>query len=123
MNDRRERAVRLLHASDLHAGESTDRDSGIAQVVDAALAHDVDVLLLVGDIFDHSLDGGKLVHGAIQFDRGDRSAFERREQHAADRVSNGVAVAGFKRLSDEFCVCFRCAGFFFDQALRHFETT
>jgi DNA repair protein SbcD/Mre11 len=46
--------VRLLHASDLHAGESTTRDSGVTQVVDAALAHRVDAVLLVGDIFDHN---------------------------------------------------------------------
>jgi hypothetical protein len=47
-------SVRLLHASDLHAGETTSRDSGVTQVVDAALAHAVDAVLLVGDIFDHN---------------------------------------------------------------------
>lgn len=46
--------VRLLHASDLHVGESTRRDSGVTHLVDAALAHAVDALLLVGDVFDHN---------------------------------------------------------------------
>ena len=46
--------VRLLHASDLHVGESTARDSGVAHLVDAAIAHGVDALLLVGDVFDHN---------------------------------------------------------------------
>ena len=38
----------------------------------------------------------------------------------ADRFDPEATVKG---LGDEFCVCLRCAGFFFDQALRHFETT
>ena len=46
--------VRILHASDLHVGESTVRDSGVAHVVDAAIGLGVDVVLLVGDIFDHN---------------------------------------------------------------------
>ena len=61
----------------------------------------------VGHVFNHAVEGGKFVHRAIDFDRGDGRAFERGEQHAAERVADGVAVTGFKRLSDEFGVCFR----------------
>jgi len=46
--------VRILHASDLHVGESTVRDSGVSHVVDAAIELGVDIVLLVGDIFDHN---------------------------------------------------------------------
>jgi DNA repair protein SbcD/Mre11 len=46
--------VRLLHASDLHVGESVTRDSGVGHVVDLAIDLDVDGVLLVGDIFDHN---------------------------------------------------------------------
>ena len=39
-------------------------------------------------------------------DRGNGRAFERGEQHAAERVADGVTVAGFKRLGDELGVSF-----------------
>ena len=43
---------------------------------------------------------------AGDFHRGDGGAFERGEQHAAERISDRVAVAGFKGLGDEFGVGF-----------------
>ena len=46
--------VRILHTSDIHVGDSVDHSGVVAPLVDAALAHDVDVVLLVGDIFDHN---------------------------------------------------------------------
>ena len=60
----------------------------------------------VGDVFHHAVDGGEFVHRAVDFDRGDGGAFQRGEQHAAERVADGVAVTGFKRLGDEFGVGF-----------------
>ena len=48
--------------------------------------------------------GGELVLRAGDFYRGDGRAFEGGKQHAAEGVADGVAVAGFKRLGDEFGV-------------------
>ena len=61
----------------------------------------------VGDVFHDAVDGGELVHRAVDLDGGDGRAFEGGEQHAAERVADGVAVTGFKRFSDEFGVGFR----------------
>jgi hypothetical protein len=61
----------------------------------------------VGHVLDHAVNGGEFVHGAIHLDGGDGRAFERGEQHAAQRVADGVAVTGFKRVGDEFGVGFR----------------
>ncbi len=58
----------------------------------------------VGDIFHDALDGGELVHRAVQFDGRDGRAFERAEQHAAQGIADGVTVAGFKRLGHELGV-------------------
>ena len=60
----------------------------------------------VGHVFDDARQGGELVLRAGDLDRGDGSALERRKQHAAERVADGVAVAGFKRLGDELGVGF-----------------
>ena len=46
--------VRILHTSDIHVGDSVDHSGVVAPIVDIALARDVDVVLLVGDIFDHN---------------------------------------------------------------------
>ncbi|MCU1503589.1 MAG: hypothetical protein JWM12_2943 [Ilumatobacteraceae bacterium] len=46
--------VRLLHASDIHIGESVERGDAIGPLVDAAIANAVDAVLLVGDTFDHN---------------------------------------------------------------------
>jgi len=46
--------VRLLHTSDIHVGDAVDHSGVIAPLVDAAVEHQADVVLLVGDIFDHN---------------------------------------------------------------------
>jgi DNA repair exonuclease SbcCD nuclease subunit len=46
--------VRLLHASDVHVDDRPDGDRGLVQLVDAALAQDVDAVVLVGDTFDNN---------------------------------------------------------------------
>lgn len=46
--------VRLLHASDVHVDDSPNGGRGLVQLVDAALDHDVDLVVLVGDTFDHN---------------------------------------------------------------------
>ena len=55
----------------------------------------------VGDVLAHARQGRELVRGALDLDRGDRSALERREQHAAQRVAERVAEAAIERLDDE----------------------
>jgi hypothetical protein len=78
----------------------------------------------VGDIFDDAVHGGELVHGAVNLDGGDGGAFERAEQHAAERVADGVAVTGFKRFSDELGVGFAWQKILsFCDRFGHFKTT
>ncbi len=55
----------------------------------------------LGDVLDHALDGGELVHRAIHLDRSDGRPLQRGQQHPAQRVADGVAVARFKRLGDK----------------------
>jgi DNA repair exonuclease SbcCD nuclease subunit len=46
--------VRILHTSDIHVGDSVDHSGVVAPLVETALAREVDLVLLVGDIFDHN---------------------------------------------------------------------
>ena len=55
--------------------------------------------------------------------RGNGGAFERRQQHTAERISNGVAVTGLKRLGDELGVGICGCVLVFDESFRHFKTT
>lgn len=44
--------VRMLHASDVHVDNRPEGAKGVVQLIDAALALDVDLVLMVGDTFD-----------------------------------------------------------------------
>ena len=77
----------------------------------------------VGDILDHARERGELVHGALDLDAGDGGAFQRGEQHAAQRVAEGMAVAGLEGFGDELGVIALGYGFVFRQTIGHFETT
>ena len=66
---------------------------------------------------------GELMLRAGDFYRGDGRAFQRGKQDAPERISNGVAVAGFKRLGDKLGVGFCGCALVFDESLRHFKTT
>ena len=77
----------------------------------------------VGHVFDHAGQRGEFVLRAGDFDRGNGGAFERGKQHAAERVSDRVAVAGFKGFGDEFGVGFSGCALVLDEGLRHFKTT
>ena len=55
----------------------------------------------VGDVLAHARQRRELVRGALDLHRGDRSALERREQHAAQRVAERVTEAAVERLDDE----------------------
>jgi DNA repair exonuclease SbcCD nuclease subunit len=46
--------LRILHTSDVHIGDSFSRDDAINALVDLALAHQVDVMVIVGDFFDNN---------------------------------------------------------------------
>jgi DNA repair exonuclease SbcCD nuclease subunit len=46
--------LRILHTSDVHIGDSFSRDDAISALVDLALAHEVDVMVIVGDFFDNN---------------------------------------------------------------------
>jgi hypothetical protein len=55
----------------------------------------------VGHVLAHAGERRELVGDALDLDRGDRSALERREQHAAQRVAERVAEAAVERLDLE----------------------
>src|ERR1044072_3438794 len=61
--------------------------------------------------------------GTGDFYRSNGCAFERRQQDAPEGVSNGVAIAGLKRLSGEFSVSICRRALVFGESLRHLETT
>ena len=46
--------VRILHTSDIHVGDNHDGPAAVAALVDLALEHGVDAMLIVGDFFDHN---------------------------------------------------------------------
>ncbi len=55
----------------------------------------------VGRVLDHALDRRELVQHAVDLHGGDRRAFDRRQQHAAQRVADGRAEAALERLRVE----------------------
>ena len=77
----------------------------------------------VGHVFDHAGQRGEFVLRAVDFDRGDGGAFERGKEHAAERISDRVAVAGLKGFGDKLGVGFSGRRLLFDEGLRHFKTT
>jgi len=81
----------------------------------AAVRLELDLLEVqddVGHILDNPIDRGELMLGPGDLDRGDRRPFEGGEEHTAQRVADGVAVAGFKRLGDELGICRRRGALF-----------
>ena len=61
---------KILHTSDLHLnnqieeiGAETPVQLGLINVIDAAKAHDVDLMLIAGDLFDHN----RVQEAAIEF--------------------------------------------------------
>src|SRR5207248_8707880 len=55
----------------------------------------------VGDVLANARKRRELVRDPLDLDRGDRSALERREQHAAQRVPERVTEAAVERLDLE----------------------
>ena len=83
-----------------HLAGSVDRDGRLA-LLDGILSLEHQALHVqddVGNILDHVGDGGELMLGAIDLNRLNGSALERGQQHAAQRVTERVAVAALERL-------------------------
>jgi hypothetical protein len=55
----------------------------------------------VGGVLDHARDRRELVEHAVDLDRGDRRAFNRRQQHAPERIADGGAEAALEGLRVE----------------------
>jgi plasmid stability protein len=55
----------------------------------------------VRDVLTNALERRELVRDPLDLDRGDGSALERREQHATQRVAEGVTEAAVERLDLE----------------------
>jgi hypothetical protein len=102
-----------VRAVDLDAGGRRDVGGGdragalLAQVHDdrlVGLGGDDQLLEVqdqVGDVLLDARHGGELVQDAVDPDAGDRSAGDRGQQGAAERVAEGVAEPGLERLEDE----------------------
>ena len=58
----------------------------------------------VRHIIPDARNRGELVENAIDSDGGNRSTFERRQQHAAQAVAERRAVTALERLADELAV-------------------
>ena len=84
-------------------------DAGAAaledQALDALALHlDGDVLDVEDDVVDvlaHAGDRREFVQHAVDMDRGDRRALQRRQQNAAQRVAERQAEAALERLGDD----------------------
>jgi exonuclease SbcD len=50
----RHQTVRLLHTSDIHIGDTFARTDAVPALVDLALDRQIDVMVIVGDLFDHN---------------------------------------------------------------------
>ena len=74
---------------------------GIAVILDHQALHGEHD---VGHVLKHTLDGGELVKGARQFDLGDGTALETRQQHTPQAVANGRAKASLEWLGDELAI-------------------
>jgi DNA repair exonuclease SbcCD nuclease subunit len=46
--------IRMLHTSDIHIGDTFARTDAVGALVDLALDHEIDVMVIVGDLFDHN---------------------------------------------------------------------
>ncbi len=77
----------------------------------------------VGDVLDDARERAELVLGTFDFHRGDGGTFEGGEQHAAQGVSNRVAVAGLEWFGGELGVGVGGGGLVFDESVRHLETS
>ena len=61
------------------------REEQALRLADVALEEDfLQIEDDFSDVFDHSIDGGEFVHGAVDFEGGDGGAFQRGQEHPAE---------------------------------------
>ena len=77
----------------------------------------------VGHVLDDVADGRELVERALELDGRDGRALERGEEHAAERVADGMAITGFEGFGDELGVGGRSAFLDFGELAGKFELT
>jgi exonuclease SbcD len=66
MEKRRQRR-RILHTSDLHLERLADKAcDGLAAVIDLAIAHHVEMVIIAGDLFDHNRVERRLVDFTVE---------------------------------------------------------
>jgi exonuclease SbcD len=58
--------VRVLHTSDVHLTDNPSSTAGLVRAVDVALERNVDLVLIAGDLFDHSRVEEATVRRAIE---------------------------------------------------------
>src|SRR4029077_10099265 len=77
----------------------------------------------VSDILDHARQGRELMLRPGDFYRCNCRAFERRKQHAPERIPDSVSVTGLKRLGCELGISVCSCVLVFDEGFRHLKTT
>src|SRR5207249_674159 len=93
---------RLDHARALLGEAYLDLGRVAVQPADQVLEVEQDV----GHVLADARQGRELVRDALDLDRGDGGALERREQHAAQRVPERVTEAAVQRLDHEDAAVF-----------------
>jgi hypothetical protein len=102
---RRIEDIDVVVGTDIASGDHTRALLGQAQGGRIAGVHaDRDILEVeqhLEHVFLQAFDRGVFVQHAVDLDFGDREAGDRGQQHAAQRVAEGVAVAAFQRLDHD----------------------
>ena len=110
LGDRRDVRIRLedldvlihLDVARAHLARLVDAQVQRLRVVDVAGQRNLlQVEDDVGRVLDDARNRRELVQHAVDLHRGDRGAFNRRQQHAAQRVADGRAEAALERLRVE----------------------
>ena len=77
----------------------------------------------IDDVFDDPGKAGEFMRRPFDAHRGNCRPFQRRKQHAAQGISQRMAVTGLKRLCDEFGVSIGSRDLIFHKGLRHLESS
>ena len=85
--------------------------------------HFLEVKNDIGHVLDHAGKRGELMLRAGDFYRGDGRAFQRGKQNTPERISDSVAITGFKGLGGKLGVGICGCALVLDEGFRHFKTT
>ena len=95
---------RRFHIASLHGARAVLlQDDALDAVRMDAQRDFLDVEDHVGHVFAHARDGRELVQHAVDLHGFDGSALQRRQQDAAQRITERHAKAAFQRLRDNSC--------------------